>query len=128
MSAALPSLPAFQTVFLQGLRLDARIGVFDHEKGRTQPLEVDLEVRVNAGRFAPRHDRLDEVFDYQALRAAVLEVAASGHIQLLETFADRTLVRILALPDVQGARMRVSKFTAFEDCKAVGLVLERGMA
>lgn len=118
---------AFQTVFLQGQRLDARIGVFEHEKGRTQPLQVDLEVRVNAARFTPRNDRLDEVFDYQAVRAAVLAVAASGHIQLLETFADRVLARILELPDVQGARIRISKFTAFEDCSAVGLVVERGM-
>jgi dihydroneopterin aldolase len=118
---------AFQTAFVRGLRLDAQIGVFDHEKGRTQPLEVDLEVRVNAARFAPQHDRLEEVFDYQALRAVALDVAQGGHIQLLETFAARVLDRVLALPDVLGARLRVSKFTAFEDCTAVGVLVERGM-
>ena len=119
---------AFQTTFLRGLRLEAQIGVFDHEKGRTQPLEVDLEVRVNAARFAPQQDRLDEVFDYQALRTVVLTVAQAGHIQLLETFAARVLDRVLALPDVLGARLRVSKFTAFEDCAAVGVLIERGMS
>jgi dihydroneopterin aldolase len=119
--------PAVQTVFLQGLRIQAEIGVFDHEKGHTQALEVDLQVQIDAARFAPRHDRLNEVFDYQALRAAVLDVAAGGHIHLLETFADRTLERVLALPDVRGARIQVSKFTAFADCRAVGVIVQRGM-
>lgn len=123
-----PQAIGFQTAFVKGLRLDAQIGVFDHEKGRTQPLEVDLEVRVNAARFEPRQDRLDEVFDYQALRTVVLTVAQAGHIQLLETFAARVLDQVLALPDVRGARLRVSKFTAFEDCAAVGVQIERGMS
>jgi dihydroneopterin aldolase len=120
-------LPPVQTVFLQGLRIDAEIGVFDHEKGHTQPLEIDLQVQIEATRFAPRHDRLDEVFDYQALRAAVREVAGAGHIHLLETFADRVLERVLALRDVRGARIQVSKFTAFDDCRAVGVIVQRGM-
>jgi dihydroneopterin aldolase len=123
----LPAI-AVQTVFLQGLRIDAEIGVFEHEKGHTQPLEIDLQVQIDANRFAPRRDRLDEVFDYQALRAAVREVAAAGHIHLLETFADRVLDRILALADVRGARIQVSKFTAFNDCRAVGVIVQRGMS
>jgi len=129
--AAQPPAPqaiGFQNAFVKGLRIDAQIGVFDHEKGRTQPLEVDLEVRVNAARFEPQQDQLDEVFDYQALRAVVLNVAQAGHIQLLETFACRVLDRVLALPDVLGARLRVSKFTAFEDCAAVGVMVDRGMS
>jgi len=83
---------------------------------------------VNAARFEPQQDQLDEVFDYQALRAVVLNVAQAGHIQLLETFACRVLDRVLALPDVLGARLRVSKFTAFEDCAAVGVMVDRGMS
>lgn len=114
-----------QQVFIEGLRIDARIGVFDHEKTGTQPLAVDLELQVDAARFHPRHDQLDEVFDYQGARAAVLAVAAGGHIHLLETFADRALVRLLAMPDVHTARIRIRKFTAFDDCAAVGVVVER---
>ena len=127
--AALPSLPATvtgaQQVFIEGLRIQARIGVFEHEKTGTQPLAVDLELQVDATRFQPLHDRLDEVFDYQGARAAVLEVAGQGHIHLLETFADRVLTRLLAMPDVWSARIRIRKFTAFDDCAAVGVVVER---
>jgi dihydroneopterin aldolase len=114
-----------QTVFIQGLRIDARIGVFAHEKNRLQPLELDLELEVSDARFHPAHDRLDEVFDYQAARTAILEVAADGHIHLLESFADRVLKRVLVLPDVRAARVRISKFTAFDDCQAVGVEVTR---
>jgi len=127
--AALPSITAplagAQQVFIEGLRVQARIGVFEHEKAGTQPLAVDLELQVDAARFRPLHDRLDEVFDYQGARTAVLEVAGSGHIHLLETFADRVLTRLLAMPDVLSARIRIRKFTAFTDCAAVGVVVER---
>ena len=127
--AALPCvtdpLAGAQQVFIEGLRVQARIGVFEHEKTGTQPLAVDLELQVDAARFSPLHDRLDEVFDYQGARAAVLEVAGSGHIHLLETFADRVLTRLLEMPDVWSARIRIRKFTAFTDCAAVGVVVER---
>jgi len=116
---------ATQQVFIEGLRIEARIGVFEHEKAGTQPLAIDLELQVDAARFSPTHDRLDEVFDYQGARAAVLAAAADGHIHLLETFADRVLTRLLAMPDVHSARIRIRKFTAFEDCAAVGVVVER---
>jgi len=119
------SFAATQQVFIEGQRIDARIGVFDHEKHGTQPLEVDLTLEVDGTRFRPTQDRLSEVFDYQAARAAVLQVAGEGHIHLLETFADRTLDRLLALPDVRSARIRIRKFTAFDDCAAVGVVVQR---
>lgn len=114
-----------QQVFIEGLSIEARIGVFEHEKACTQPLAIDLELQVDAACFQPAHDRLDEVFDYKGARAAVLEVAAAGHIHLLETFADRVLTRLLAMPDVQSARIRIRKFTAFEDCASVGVVVQR---
>ena len=128
MAAHLSSIPAAigtQQVFIEGLRIQARIGVFDHEKIGTQPLAVDLELQVDDARFRPTQDKLDEVFDYQSARAAVLEVAAGGHIHLLETFADRVLARLLVMPDIRSARIRIRKFTAFDDCAAVGVVVER---
>lgn len=121
MNLIASNAPDTQSIFLKGLRIDAQIGVFAHEKGRLQPLSVDVEVQVSAHRFRPQHDRLDEVFDYQALRRVLIEVAGHGHIHLLETLADRAIERMLALPDVVSARLRISKFTAFDDCDAVGV-------
>ena len=34
------------SVFVEGLTLDAEIGLYDHERGRTQPLSVDIELAL----------------------------------------------------------------------------------
>lgn len=114
-----------QSIFVRGLRIDARIGVHAHEKNRTQPLKLDAELQIADARFRPSHDRLDEVFDYQTIRAAMIEVVRDGHIHLLETLADRVIERLLAMPDVMAVRVRVHKYTAFEDVEEVGVEVYR---
>ncbi|MFZ4756559.1 MAG: dihydroneopterin aldolase [Burkholderiaceae bacterium] len=117
-----------QTIFVRGLRVDARIGVHAHEKGRTQPLKLDAELEIDDARFHPSNDKLHEVFDYQVIRAAMIEVARDGHIHLLETLADRVIERLLAMPDVRAVRVRVHKYTAFEDVEEVGVEIHRRKA
>jgi 7,8-dihydroneopterin aldolase/epimerase/oxygenase len=114
-----------QSIFVNGLRIDARIGVHAHEKDRFQPLKLDAEIQVSDVKFHPSRDRLDEVFDYQAVRRAVMEVVGDGHIHLLETLAARVIDRLLAMDDVHAVRVRVSKFTAFDDCDSVGVEVYR---
>lgn len=114
-----------QSIFIKGLRIDAQIGVHAHEKNRFQPLKLDAEILIADSRFHPSRDRLDEVFDYQTIRAAMIEVVQDGHIHLLETLADRVIERLLSMGDVQAVRVKISKFTAFEDCDAVGVEVFR---
>jgi dihydroneopterin aldolase len=114
-----------QSIFVRGLRVDAAIGVHAHEKGRLQPLELDADIQIDDRRFHPERDRLDEVFDYQTIRAAMIEVVQGGHIHLLETLADRVIARLLEMPDVRAVRVRVRKFTAFEDVAEVGVEVFR---
>ncbi|HVL55948.1 MAG TPA: dihydroneopterin aldolase [Burkholderiaceae bacterium] len=117
-----------QTIFLRGLRVDAEIGVFPHEKNRTQPLKLDADISVSDSKFHPTRDKLAEVFDYQRIRDALIDVVKNGHIHLLETLAERAIERLLALPDVRAVRLRITKFTAFEDCDSVGVEVFRRRA
>lgn len=114
-----------QSVFVKGLRIDAEIGVYAHEKNRVQPLKLDAELQIDAARFHPAHDRLDEVFNYETVRTAMIEVVRDGHIHLIETLADRVIARLLALPDVRAVRVRVHKYTAFDDVEEVGVEVYR---
>jgi dihydroneopterin aldolase len=118
-----------QSIFIKGLRIDAQIGVHAHEKNRFQPLKLDADILISDTRFRPSRDRLDEVFDYQTIRAAMIDVVREdGHIHLLETLADRVIERLLAMGDVQAVRVRISKFTAFDDCDSVGVEVFRRKA
>lgn len=92
-------------VFVTGLKVQAEIGVYRHEIGRLQPLVVDVELDVpTAGA-----ERLADTLNYETILQAARDVAAQGHIGLVETFAERLARACLADPRVTRARVRVEK-------------------
>ena len=112
-------------VFVTGVKVQAEIGVYRHEIGRVQPLIVDVELDVPTD----ASDRLAHTFNYEAILKGAQDVAASGHIALVETFAHRLAERCLADPRVTRARVRVEKPLALApDAVAAGveITLERG--
>jgi len=95
-------------VFVIGLKVDAQIGVYRHERGHAQPLVVDVELDVpTAGA-----ERLAETVNYETIATAARRIADEGHIGLVETFAERLARACLADPRVTRARVRVEKPTA----------------
>ena len=112
MTAPLPGIeprPAHRVVttkvFVRGLHLDAEVGVYPHERGRLQPLVVDIELDIAAAGF----ECLADTIDYSTVAAAARELAASGHIELVEVFAERLAERCFDDPRVTRARVRVEK-------------------
>lgn len=92
-------------VFVTGLKVQAEIGVYRHEIGRVQPLVVDVELDVPTAGAA----RLADTLNYETILEAARNVAAQGHIELVETFAERLARACLADPRVTRARVRVEK-------------------
>ncbi len=95
-------------IFVTGLRIEAQIGVYAHEKGRAQPLVVDVELDVPAAGI----ERLADTVNYEMIGSAARDIAASGHIGLVEAFAERLARACLADPRVMRARVRVEKPSA----------------
>jgi 7,8-dihydroneopterin aldolase/epimerase/oxygenase len=114
--------PAIRTlmtkVFVTGLKVQAQIGVYRHEIGRVQPLVVDVELDVpTAGA-----ERLSETLNYETILEAARSIASAGHIELVETFAERLARACLADPRVTRARIRVEKPLALApDAVAAGV-------
>jgi dihydroneopterin aldolase len=92
-------------VFVSGLKVQAQIGVHRHELGREQPLSVDVELDVPTAGTT----RIADTLNYETILAAARGVAAEGHIQLVESFAERLARACLADPRVTRARVRVEK-------------------
>ena len=92
-------------VFVTGLRIQAEIGVYKHEFGRHQPLIVDVELDVpTAGA-----ERLADTLNYETILSSARAIADVGHIELVETFAERLARACLDDPRVTRARVRVEK-------------------
>jgi len=92
-------------VFVTGVQVQAQIGVYRHEIGRVQPLVVDVELDVPTD----ASDRLADTVNYETILAAAQDLAAQGHVDLVETFAHRLAERCLADPRVSRARVRIEK-------------------
>ena len=105
-------------VFVRGLKVEAQIGVYDHEQGRRQPLLVDVELDVAAGGW--RH--LSDTVNYESVVAHAKAIAAAGHIGLVESFAQRLADACFEEPRVLRARVRVEKPQALApDAAAAGV-------
>ena len=92
-------------VFVRGLKVDAWIGVYDHEHGRQQPLVIDVELDVAASHC----EDLGDTVNYETILQAAQAIAAEGHIDLVETFAERLAQASFADGRVTRARVRVEK-------------------
>lgn len=92
-------------VFVTGVQVQAQIGVYRHEVGRLQPLVVDVELDVPTAGV----ERLADTLNYETILKAAQDVAGQGHIQLVETFAERLARQCLADPRVTRARVRIEK-------------------
>jgi dihydroneopterin aldolase len=92
-------------IFVRGLKVDAEIGVYAHERGRTQPLVLDVELDVTT----VHAERLSQTVNYETIANDARDLAAEGHFELVETFAERLAERCLADPRVTRARVRVEK-------------------
>jgi 7,8-dihydroneopterin aldolase/epimerase/oxygenase len=105
-------------VFVRGLAVDAHIGVYRHEKGRPQTLVVDVELDVAVTDWGS----LAETVNYEVVVAKARKVAAEGHRDLVETFAQRLAEACLEEPKVTRARIRVEKPSALApDAAAAGV-------
>jgi dihydroneopterin aldolase len=119
LNSLVPSSPlgALTTnrVLVRDLRVEAFIGYYDHEKGRTQPLVIEIELAVSATDF--HSDRLDRTVDYDVI-ASHARALATSHVDLVETFAERLAAACLAHPLAQAVRIRIEKPKALADAIA----------
>lgn len=115
-------------ISLESLKLDARIGILPHELAMPQPIAVSAHLSLAAFPEQRRPDDISEVLDYRKVRQLIIDEAAAGHINLIETLAERIAQRLLGLKFVTGVRVKVSKFAAFADCEAVAVEIEHPVA
>jgi dihydroneopterin aldolase len=106
-------------VVLRGFRIMAEIGLHPHERGRTQPLVIDLTLTLAAKPVRG----LADVVDYEAVSRKARAIVARGHIELVEDFAQALAEACLEDPRVVQVELGVEKPEAIEGAAGAGVVL-----
>ncbi len=112
-------------VFIEGLKVDAVIGVFDWEKQVRQPLVFDLEMAWDI-RQAAATDDLAFALNYAAVTEYVENFVRAQHFQLLESLIERLTDELIKEFGMPWLSIRVEKPAVVPQARAVGLKIERG--
>jgi 7,8-dihydroneopterin aldolase/epimerase/oxygenase len=118
--AAFPTLNAARheglRVFVRGLRIEAGIGIHDHEIGRLQTLIIDVTLDLGPQTVT----RLADTVNYETIAEAARDIAAEGHVGLVESFAERLATACLTDDRVRRVTVRIEKPGALEGAEAPG--------
>ncbi len=111
-------------VFIENLRVDAIIGVFDHEQLAPQPLRFDVELGFDC-RKAGASDDLADTVDYAAVAALIENTARGIRCKLVEALAETLCAQILAQFPVRSVCLKIAKPAILPNADGVGVRIER---
>lgn len=108
-------------VFVHDLVLPISIGAYDFERDRTQRVRFNVDVDV---RRASHHaEDMRDVFSYDLIVDAIGLILSRGHVDLVETLAERIADALLAHSRVDCANIRIEKLDVVEG--SVGIEIKR---
>lgn len=112
------------TVFIEQLEVEARIGIYDWEQRIRQPLWFDIELGFD-NRIPAASDDIADTLNYKAISKRVAAYVAASSFGLVETLAERVAELILAEFAVRRVQIKLSKPGAVRGSRAVGVKIVR---
>ncbi|MGB0865047.1 MAG: dihydroneopterin aldolase [Granulosicoccaceae bacterium] len=113
------------TIFIEGLEVEAILGIFPEERVRPQSVVFDIEFGVDIAAAASSED-INHTVSYATVAEEVSALAVDGRYQLVETLAQACAQLLMQRFKVPWARVKISKPHAVAAAKGVGVVVERG--
>lgn len=116
---------AMDTIFIQGLKTQAIIGIYDWERENRQPLIFDIDMDLPTFKAA-NSDDINDTVDYKQVSDEVIELVEESRFELLESLCEAICQHILTKHlAVQTLRLQVSKPNAVAETDTVGLRITR---
>lgn len=112
-------------VYINDLKVDTVIGIFDWERRIRQTISIDLEMGFDI-RKAAASDDIRDTLDYKAVGKRVIAHVQQSEALLVERLAEEIARIVLDEFSVGWLRLRIGKPGALRGAKDVGLVIERG--
>jgi dihydroneopterin aldolase len=114
----------FYRLFVRDLVVPSSIGIHRHERDAPQRVRVTVEIDI-APLFSTESDSIGAVLSYDNVVAAVKKIISLGHINLVETLADRIATNCLEDARVVKVKVVVEKLDVLGGEATVGAEIVR---
>jgi dihydroneopterin aldolase len=94
-------------ILVRGFVVPARIGIFAHERDAPQAVRINVTVEIAARTREPRG--IDETLSYDLITGGIRDTIAAGHIELVESLAERIAAHVLGLDGALRVTVRAEK-------------------
>ena len=112
-------------VFINDLRIETIIGIYDWERKVKQTISLDLEMGADI-RKAAKTDAIEDTLNYKAVAKRLISFVGESEYQLVETLAEKIAEIVLAEFSVPWLKLTVHKPGAVRGSRDVGVMIERG--
>ena len=112
-------------VFIEDLRIETVIGIYDWERDIRQTVALDVEMAFD-NRVPAASDDIAHTLDYKAVSKRLISFVEEANFGLVETLAERCAAIIRDEFGVAWVRLKLSKPGAVTGARNVGVLIERG--
>lgn len=111
-------------IFIEELRVQAHVGIYEREKAAPQMLELNLTFGVPDA--AAEHDDIRDTIDYAEVVARIQSELRARHFNLIETLGEYVVKLLFDEFGAPWVKLRIAKIGVMKDVRRVGVFIQRG--
>lgn len=111
-------------IFIEGMLVDAHVGIYPRERIAAQPLEINMTFGVPDA--AAERDDIADTISYDLVVDRIREVLAQRQFNLLETLGEFVVALMFEEFNAPWVRVSIAKPGVLRNVRRVGVYIERG--
>ena len=112
------------TIFLDQVKVETKLGVPDWERMVPQTIILDIEIGYDLNK-AGKSDFINDTIDYGLVVKRIRETLNELSFQLVEALAEHVCQLILKEFNAKSVKLKVAKPNILPGLKSLGVVIER---
>lgn len=114
------------TIFLEQVKVQTKLGVPEWERLIAQTIILDIEIGIDLIKSC-QSDSIDDTIDYGVVVARIRETLSQNSFKLVEALAEHICQLILGEFGGLSVKVRVAKPGILPGLKALGVVIDRNI-
>lgn len=110
-------------IFIEGLRVAARVGIYPREQAAMQTLELNLTFGVPDA--AAERDDIADTIDYAEVIARIRVELAERQFNLIETLGEFLVNLLFTEFNAPWVKLAIAKMGVMKDVRRVGVFIQR---